>query len=159
MSHLIVLVGIQGSGKSSWAEKEKQRCDIAVVSTDELRALLFGDVTDQSNNAQVFELAHKLVATYLEAGVDVIYDATNIKKEWRKPLIEIGKKYDAYIICIYFNIPIETCLDRNFKRNRKVPSDVIKRYHEMIEEPRCSEGFNDVIFTNGWGRPLREWEA
>lgn len=87
---LILPVGISGSGKSTWI-KSQQDSNTIVISPDEIRKELTGNISDQSKNAQVFEIADKRVADALNAGKNVIFDATNIKSRDRKSLMEYMK--------------------------------------------------------------------
>ena len=65
MSTLYILIGLPGSGKSTWAAMQK---DCIVLSSDEYREKLFGDATDQAHNAEVFNALRKDVVKYLKAG-------------------------------------------------------------------------------------------
>ena len=87
---LILPVGISGSGKSTWI-KSQTNSNTIVVSPDDIRRELTGSVSDQSKNALVFEIAHKRVADALNAGKNVIFDATNIKSRDRKSLMNYMK--------------------------------------------------------------------
>lgn len=87
---LILPVGISGSGKSTWI-KSQIDSNTVVVSPDDIRRELTGSVSDQTKNALVFEIAHKRVADALNAGKNVIFDATNIKSRDRKSLMNYMK--------------------------------------------------------------------
>ena len=84
MGILIVLVGLPGSGKSSYAEQFKAVDDaictgVTVIhSSDAIRKELFGDESSQEDNARVFDLMRKRTTEDLKAGKTVIYDATNV---------------------------------------------------------------------------------
>ena len=93
MAKLIILCGLPGSGKSSYAEQFKAvddaSCtDITVIhSSDAIREELFGDAGSQEDNGRVFELMRKRTTEDLKAGKTVIYDATNITRKARKSAI------------------------------------------------------------------------
>src|SRR5690606_16036696 len=87
---LILPVGISGSGKSTWIKSQTDPNTI-VISPDDIRRELTGNISDQTKNAEVFQIAHKRVADALNAGKNVIFDATNIKSRDRKSLMDYMK--------------------------------------------------------------------
>ena len=85
-SMLIVMVGPSGAGKSRIAADYYSRSVISrmfYVSSDIIRQQLCGDFMDQSRNVDVFRACHTLIKTYIDCGIPVIYDATNIKNKDR----------------------------------------------------------------------------
>jgi predicted kinase len=97
---LILPIGISGSGKSTWI-KSQINSNTVIISPDDIRRELTGSVSDQSKNALVFEIAHKRVADALNAGKNVIFDATNIKSRDRKSLMDymkvhVDKPFDGF---------------------------------------------------------------
>ena len=87
---LILPVGISGSGKSTWIRSQTDP-NIVVVSPDEIRRELTGNISDQTKNGEVFALANRRAADALNAGKSVIFDATNIASRNRKGLMEYMK--------------------------------------------------------------------
>lgn len=83
---LILPVGISGSGKSTWIKSQTDPNTI-IVSPDEIRRELSGDISDQSRNGEVWSLAFDRVANALNSGKNVILDATNIKSGDRRRLM------------------------------------------------------------------------
>ncbi len=83
---LVVLMGIPGSGKSTWAEQYVFRCDAAavIVSSDAIRKQLTGDINDQSRNVEVWEIVLNHVLNHLKSKKNVILDATNVETEKRR---------------------------------------------------------------------------
>lgn len=148
---LYILIGVPGSGKSTYAEElyEKSERGIALVSSDQLRKSLYGNESCQDNPKKVFTLAHKIVVDQLEHGFDVIFDATNIYAKDRMDLIRkvcFEVKKEVRFVAIYFDTPIETCIARQNLRERKVPIKVIEKMGRQIDKPTFEEGF-DIIET------------
>ena len=148
---LYILIGVPGSGKSTYAEELYQKSErgIALVSSDCIRKSLYGNESCQDNPKKVFTLAHKIIVDQLEHGFDVIFDATNIYANNRKDLIlkvcfEIRKP--VRFVAIYFDTPIDECIKRQDYRNRKVPQKVIEKMARQIDKPTFEEGF-DIIRT------------
>lgn len=148
---LYILIGVPGSGKSTYAEELYQKSErgIALVSSDCIRKSLYGNENCQDNPKKVFTLAHKIIVDQLEHGFDVIFDATNIYAKDRSDLIRkicFEVKKEVRFIAIYFDTPIETCVARQDLRERKVPTKVIEKMGRQIDKPTFQEGF-DIIKT------------
>jgi predicted kinase len=71
-----ITVGISGSGKTTWLLENST--GKRVISPDEIRRELTGDVSDQTKNKEVFKIAFERVINALNNGVSVIFDATNV---------------------------------------------------------------------------------
>jgi predicted kinase len=82
----VMLVGIPGSGKTTWAKKYVFQCDASftIVSSDEVRTQLTGDLNDQSRNEEVWEIVFEHVRSALHNKRNVILDATNTLTDKRR---------------------------------------------------------------------------
>jgi predicted kinase len=145
MSILYIPVGIPGCGKSTLALGLGPN---AIISTDEIRGRL-GDVNDQSKNDQVFAQFHFEIHTFLMGDKSVFADATNLDKRARERLLGIAKQindiaYDVQDLTKGEMVwPVQThlllfrnmaqALERNQKRERTVPDDVMLRMIEKYE--------------------------
>jgi predicted kinase len=97
---LIILVGISGSGKSTWL-KSIDLTDYVVISPDDIRRELTGDVSNQTKNREVFLLVNMRIVSAINDGINVIFDATNVKSIDRKSLLSYLHEttdfpFDAY---------------------------------------------------------------
>jgi len=138
---VIVLIGIPGSGKSTWAKT--QNCQ--VLSSDEFRRLLSGDETNQNIHHQVFAAMRHMLRARMEIGQPAtILDATNLRWSDRRPWLQVAKKFDARAEAVFFNVPLALALERNRLRERQVPEDVIRQMHKLMQVPTMAEGFDDV---------------
>jgi protein phosphatase len=130
---LIVLIGASGSGKSSFARKHFLPTEI--ISSDYCRSILADDENDQSVSGEAFELLHYIVAKRLKAGRLTVVDATNVKPEDRKPLLQIAKDYHCFAVAIAFDLPAQLCHDRNQKRgNRNFGIHVVERHRQNLRK-------------------------
>ena len=143
---LVVLVGASGSGKSTFAGRHFLPTE--VVSSDQCRGLVGDDETDQSVTAAAFSLLHEIVDRRLEVGRLTVVDATNIKREDRKPLLELARKWDVLTAAIVFDLPIEVCFDHNrIRSDRTTPEYAIRRQHKAVSRSKKAlpkERFNRV---------------
>ena len=88
---LVVLVGVSGSGKSTFAAPAlhaARRC----VSSDACRGLVADDENDQSATADAFDVLHYIVGTRLRAGLLTVVDATNVQPPARPALVDAGPR-------------------------------------------------------------------
>lgn len=137
---LYTMIGLPGSGKSTFAFDHPE---CVVVSTDAIRAELFGDESKQKNGKLVFDIAYTRLAQAVEAGQDAIFDATNLRRKYRKKIFQMFPK--AYHVAVFVNTPIEICKERNAKRDRVVPEMVIDRMASNLNVPTIAEGFKKII--------------
>jgi len=138
---LILLVGLPGSGKSTWAARKK----LPVLSSDELRRILADDPTDQSIHKRVFSVLRLLIKHRLELKRPVTcIDATNLTPKERRPYLALARRHDAIIEAVFFNTPIAECQRRNRLRKRVVPREAIETMARKLVPPLTREGFSKV---------------
>jgi protein phosphatase len=128
---LVVLMGISGSGKSTFARQHFAPTEI--VSSDHCRALVCDDENDQSVNQDAFELLHSIVAKRLARRRLTVIDATNVQPEARAQLLAIAGAQQIPAIAIVFNFDVEICWQRNAGRaHRVVPHEIIlQQFHDL----------------------------
>ena len=136
-SHLIVLCGPSGSGKSTWIAQNVP--DYDVVALDELRAELTGDPADQSKNGQVRQLSKERLKESLRAKRNVVWDATNLRRDIRNVPIQLGYDYGAFVELVIFQPTPNEARRANASRARSVPSEVLARQFETAEYPYANE--------------------
>lgn len=135
------------SGKSTWAEQFRDK--FAIVSSDAIRAALYGDESIQGNPVEVFELAKQTIVDVLKQGNNVIFDATNMKYKNRMNIMrEVNKLNGLIKVCEIFVEPIEVLLERNATRERHVPEHIIHRMMRQFEMPTYTEGFDVINIHN-----------
>lgn len=144
---LYVLVGAPGSGKSTYANKNLKNDNTIILSSDELRQELLGDVNNQENNRLVFTELFKRMRKALFAGKDVVIDATNINKAVRFNILKRVKGLNILRIALVFKTDIQTCYAYDASRTRTVGKQVIDKFFKLYEEPTIEEGFDEVRFV------------
>lgn len=144
MPRFIMMVGLPGSGKSTYAKKHFE--DFVILESDALREELLGDAESQANNALIFSEMEKRAISALLDGRNVVYDATNIDEQNRKNLLSklpCGVRKEAFVL----QAPISVCLRRNASRSRHVPEAVIVRMARSLQRPTIEDGFDAVFLV------------
>jgi predicted kinase len=139
---VVVLVGLPGSGKSSYLERR----NAPVLSSDAIRRLLADDETDQTIHDRVFETLRYLLRQRLAVGRPLTcIDATNLTPDERRPYIGIAKAYGSEVEAAYFDVPLEVCRERNARRRRVVPEEAMAKLAAKLVPPTEAEGFDRIV--------------
>jgi len=138
---VILAIGLPGSGKSSWFKRH----EITPLSSDLLRALLFDDATEQRFQDLIFSNLRSMLKARLIARRPTNYvDATNLTPHERQSWIKLAKDYGYEAQAVFFDVPVEVCLERNQRRQRIVPEDVMRRMAAKLRTPTFQEGFTKI---------------
>ncbi|MFC0556428.1 polynucleotide kinase-phosphatase [Planotetraspora thailandica] len=148
---LVVLVGISGSGKSTFAAKHF--APTQVISSDYCRGLVADDENDQSATPDAFDVLHYIVGTRLRRGLFTVVDATNVQWDARKQLIELAKSHDVMADAIVLDVPEEVALARNAARpDRTFGPHVITRQRKDLRRSLgkiARDGFRRIHVLRG----------
>jgi polynucleotide kinase-phosphatase len=148
---LVVLVGVSGSGKSTFARKHF--IPTQVVSSDFCRGLVSDDENDQAATSDAFDVLHYIVGTRLKRGLLTVVDATNVQWEARKSLIELAKEHNVLVDAIVIDVPEEVAIARNEDRpDRNFGPQVIRRQRKDLRRSMAKisrDGFRRVHVLRG----------
>lgn len=145
----MLAVGLPGSGKSTWFARR----GIQPLSGDLLRQLLLDDPTDQSQQTAIFSALRRLLRLRLELGRRVHHvDATNLNRRERRAYFRLAQSFGCRVDAIFFDVPLEVCLERNTRRARRVPREVMLRMARKLRPPTYAEGFRRITVVNAAGR-------
>lgn len=151
---LYVLIGISGSGKSTFAERNFPLFGKSAfyVSTDAIRNTLLGGEEHQERGDEVFRFAYDSIRRWLKAGSNVIFDATSTTAKSRSKLMKEVSDIPCSKVAVYLNTPPEIAKAQNARRKRKVPADVIDRqYRQLLADAKqIPEIFDEIIIVGGW---------
>jgi protein phosphatase len=148
---LVVLIGVSGSGKSTFAARHFLPTE--VISSDFCRALVSDDASKQSATADAFDVLNFIAAKRLAAGRLTVIDATSVQQAARKPLIELAKRHHVLAVAIVLDLPEATCAARNAARqDRAFGAHVLRQQRSQLRSSLRGlrqEGFHRVSVLGG----------
>jgi predicted kinase len=148
---LYIMVGLPGSGKSTYAKEFIKDQQVEYLSSDSLRAVFGKDESDQSVTPKVFGHIKTKVDEYLRDNKNVLVDATNVNRKERNDYINTAKKYNSKVVAVVFKMDRNGLIARNKKRGdeggRVVPDWVIDKMLNKFEEPDFNEGIDVIIYV------------
>jgi protein phosphatase len=121
---LVLLVGVSGSGKSTFAKQHFRASQI--ISSDCCRSMIADDENDQSATSDAFEVLRFILRKRMMRGLMTVIDATNVQSEARKPLLALAGEYNVPAVAIVLNLGEDTCHERaQVRLHRKIDPQVI----------------------------------
>jgi putative nucleotidyltransferase with HDIG domain len=131
---ILLLIGAPASGKTTVRNQlEKQYPQAKVISMDDQRKKLCGDINDQSRNNEIFGWQEHTLREAMKNRQSCIVDCTNPTFKLRKILFRIAREHGALCSAIFWDLPLKTLLERNANREKKVPETVVERFYKALE--------------------------
>jgi len=138
---VVLAIGLPGSGKSSWFKRH----NVVPLSSDMVRSLLFDDVREQRFQDLVFSNLRSMLKARLIAKRPMNYvDATNLTPQERQHWIKLARDYNYEVHAVFFDVPLEVCIERHQRRDRVVPEDVMRRMAAKLKPPSFAEGIAKI---------------
>ena len=139
--HVTIMIGLPGSGKSTWC-KDLYKGDenVVYICPDKNHTKLCDE--------GILKKAYQQLDNALKEHKDVVIDAANLTKRYRKKWLDICKKYKANVTAVYMHLNYSQVIERMSSRGKQIPHDIIRKMYFDLEEPELSEGFTDIIYVD-----------
>lgn len=152
----ILTKGLQGSGKSTWAKKEvaKDPHNNIRICRDDFRHMLNGYVFDSNIENIITKYRNDMIFYFLDKGYSVIVDETGLNPKTQKDLELIGRQLNIPLkIQDFTDVTLETCIERDSKRENPVGKKVITEfYYKYIykrkEPPVCNPNLPSCVICD-----------
>ena len=147
---LVVLAGISGSGKSTFAKKHFLPTE--VLSSDVCRGLVSDDENNQAATNDAFDVLQYIARKRLAAGKLTVIDATNVQRSSRETWVRLAREFHVLPVAIVLNLPEKTCAARNEQRSdRSFGSHVLRQQRSQLRRSvgrLRKEGFRHVFILD-----------
>jgi predicted kinase len=149
---VILMSGLPGSGKDTWLAAHAP--DLPVIALDDLREELGAPVT--GNQGEVIQAAKERARAFLRTGTSFAWNATNLTRDIRSPLIDLITGYSARVRIVHVESPATLLWDHNVGRARNVPETAISRMLDRWDLPEIIEAplveYWEAVEPRGWRR-------
>lgn len=132
---VILMSGLPGSGKDTWIRRNAP--DLPVVSLDDIREDLGAPPT--GNQGAVIQEAKERTRVLLRQGKGFVWNATNLSRDLRGPLIDLFTAYHARTKIVYVEAPHDRLFTQNRERDHPVPPSALHRMMDRWEVPDPTE--------------------
>lgn len=154
--YVVLTIGLPGSGKTTWFKRR----GVTPLSSDMLRSILFDDITEQRYQGLVFSTLRSLLRARLIAKMPWNYvDATNLSPHERRQWIKMAKSFGYDVQAVFFDVPLEVCLERNRRRERTVSEEIMHKMADRLRPPSFKEGFSKIVVVRVKGATAPAAEA
>jgi len=144
---LFIMVGPSGSGKTTWIRSHMP--EARVVSLDDMREEMTGSRSDRSMEGQARQEAKRRLKEALAAHETVVWDATSLVVDFRRPLVELGLDYGALVTLVVMHKPTAEVLAGNAERDHVVPGRVLQDQLARMQWPEEDEAHRLVVVGSG----------
>ncbi|MBS1812380.1 MAG: AAA family ATPase [Acidobacteria bacterium] len=143
---LVLLIGVSGSGKSTFARQHFAPTEI--VSSDHCRALICDDENNQTVNQDAFELLHLIATKRLAHRKLTVIDATNVQSQARQFLLGVAAAAQIPAVAIVLNVESTIAFQQNEQRSHRiVDQEVILQQQQDLQAALANlsqEGFHSI---------------
>jgi predicted kinase len=147
------LIGVPGSGKTTWIKNQDWALGLTVVSTDDFvesyalsQGKTYSEVFDEYMPTAV-DLMSSVVVHAREHGHDIIWDQTSVSVKSRARKFRMLRDYEH--IAVVFKTPERAELDRRLasRPGKNIPNHVMQSMIDNFEMPTEAEGFKEIWYA------------
>ena len=141
---IYMMVGIPGSGKSTWIQTHVDSSWI-VLSPDTILEQRYNYQWTAERAAEAWAESYRNFGALLLKGATIVWDATLISPITRAAILHTSKGAGYRVEAVFCDTPVEICVKRNATRSREpVPESTIRRMADSLVAPTEEEGFDSI---------------
>lgn len=148
---LVVIIGAAGAGKTTFVARHFDASEI--LSSDDYRALVAGDESDQRATRAAFGRLHRALDRRLADRLLTVVDATNVERSARRTLLARSLAAGLPAVAIVLDLPPATIIARNLGRSNRIVDELVVQRHlervrRTLDGPGSrlrSEGFRQIV--------------
>lgn len=136
MKKVIILQGIPGSGKTTWARDFLlTHPDYIRISRDDIRNMR-GKYWIPKQENYISDIENYCLLQALSYRYNIILDNTNLNHKTLDNIKSIVEKYNKDYVIIYklFNPSVDVCIERDSKRPNSVGEEVIRGFYNRYKD-------------------------
>lgn len=144
------LIGVPGSGKSTWIKNQTWALGLSIVSTDmwvEMEAERVGKTYSEIFD-EYMPKAVKLMANHVELardkGMDIIWDQTSTTIASRRRKFNMLPDYDHIAVIFKTPEPVELARRLASRPGKIIPPHVVEAMIEGFDPVELEEGYSEI---------------
>lgn len=145
MQQVIFMCGLPASGKTTFSlQIEKEYENFIRIGADDVRKDLYGSQDEYGNPEQIYAEILKRMKAVLSSGKNLIYDAVNMRKDYRMDFMNLLNEFSVQKNIIVLDVDKNICKQRFLERKRTIPFSSVEHYYSMKDFPSKDEGWDNI---------------
>lgn len=137
---LFVLCAPAGAGKTTLSKQLVEDNNAILHCFDEYPGALRPHTTQMALNSMLNNIAEDIKKS------NVVVDNLNVKVESREEILKAVEGIECKKVLVVVRASLEECLERNRKRNRQIPDQIVRFIYRDFQEPTLEEGWDEIIY-------------
>lgn len=152
-----ILIGVPGSGKSTWVKSKNKIDDFIIASSDDVIEKVSNKYgfTYSETFKDLIKFAQKVFEHNIQSAINlnknIIIDRTNLNPKTRKKFIDLFKNTNRYkIVGVFFETPnlAEWNKRLNSRKGKFISQSILNSMVDNLVCPSLDEGFDEIINAN-----------
>lgn len=137
---LFVLCAPAGAGKTTLSKQLVEDNNAILHCFDEYPGALRPHTTKMALDSMLNNIAEDIKKS------NVVVDNLNVKVESREEILKAIEGIECKKVLVVVRTSLEECLERNRKRNRQIPDQIVRFIYRDFQEPTLEEGWDEIIY-------------